>query len=127
MAAGRNLDRSKLAGLYVPTITPLTNLTTLVANRAWFSLNGICVSVWAHLNVDPIASGIWTARMTLPPEFDRSFAVVQDLAGICSPGDAGFSGRIEADVATGEALIQADNGGATQTGGALCFSYLIEV
>lgn len=82
------------AGVYTPTLTPVTNCTVTLTSAFWFS-TGAFVQVYVAVLVDPVATGVTVFDISFPFPFDIT-AQDQAIGLAVSTAESGF---VEADVA----------------------------
>lgn len=102
------LDRlpiQKKSGIWLPTLTIVTNIDALTFLNGFYVISGNLVQCYLAASVDPTGGATWAFRASLP--FGIDLAADSDLIGVCAPSvSGGFGGTVRADPTNNEALFQ---------------------
>lgn len=96
---------SDVSGLYTPTITNVTNLTSSAAYVCQYSRKGSVVTVSGKVDMNPTSAANTALGISLP--IPSVFTLQNDLGGVAfSPAVAGMGAGIFADTANARAQLQ---------------------
>jgi hypothetical protein len=92
------------SGVYTPTISSTSNITSATAAQAQYMRVGDVVTVSGYLTIDPVAANTSTSlEISLP--IASNLGGPQDLAGVANNGFWGEAGSFQANATTDKALF----------------------
>lgn len=122
----RNVQNHRVSGFYTPTFTLLANVSSVVLEKSFFSVNGECVMVYGAVVIDPIATGLCRFSVSLPVGFDVK--TTEDCIGTAgTPFIPSGGGTVRANIANNFAEVESFTTGTSAIVVVYHFAYILPV
>jgi hypothetical protein len=112
------------SGTYTPTATGVLNITTVTPGTFWYTRVGDVVHLGGTVQVDPVAAGVTTYRLSLPVA--SAFSAATQATGTTVHAQvAGLCGEVQSVAATDDLLVGFISPDGTNRSFSVTGSYMI--